>query len=218
MRGYTLASGGAAGWGEGAGEHPPGKWGGLRDPGRGGVDRPGRAGRDMGGADPLPGGGAGGFSEGGGARERPLPVPGAGPRGPAPAVGEGPAPARGPASPPTPRIPPPPLLEGPAVAWSPSPGSTSPPGPVEDRGGGWTRSSGGGPPPRRRPRRPWSATGWRAPWRRQAAGRAFPFANRGAEQRSGWWGSTRFGVMDPGNRRVEIGWTLAGPTPGSGRR
>jgi RimJ/RimL family protein N-acetyltransferase len=43
------------------------------------------------------------------------------------------------------------------------------------------------------------------------AGRAFPFAT--VERSSGRVvGSTRFGVMDPGNRRVEIGWTwLARP-------
>jgi len=49
-----------------------------------------------------------------------------------------------------------------------------------------------------------------------AAGRAFPFAT--VERSSGKVvGSTRFGAMDRGNRRVEIGWTwLARPWQRSG--
>ncbi len=44
-----------------------------------------------------------------------------------------------------------------------------------------------------------------------AAGRAFPFATVERSSRR-VVGSTRFGVVDPGNRRVEIGWTwLARP-------
>lgn len=42
------------------------------------------------------------------------------------------------------------------------------------------------------------------------AGRAFPFAT--ADRRRGQVvGSTRFGAMDRGNRRVEIGWTWLAP-------